>query len=93
MGITDSIYELLPRIGMRRPARFRIERLKLEWSTPWPWLVHDKTRPGVYGHAVDHAAAIALVWLIARGLWGTAARVEREVDGERVVVAYITGAS
>lgn len=74
------------------PGRFRIKRTTRSvhdpFGTPWPWLVSDAERPGVFGRARTHAAAIKLVDLM-RAHPGEHAQVLDDDDDE--VLAYITG--
>lgn len=76
-------------VWVEGPARFRIKRFPLGSSTDpvWPWRVHDAERPGVFGRARTHAAAIELVGVMhARP--GQAAAV---LDDDDEVTAHING--
>lgn len=71
------------------PGRFRIKRFPLGSSTDpvWPWRVTDAERPGVFGRARTHAAAVELV-SVMHSSPGQAAQV---LDDDDEVVAHITG--
>lgn len=79
-----------PRITyLEGPARFRIKRFPLGSSTDpvWPWRVHDADRPGVFGRARTHAAAVKLVGVMTAhpGAHGFV------TDDDDEVIAYING--
>lgn len=71
------------------PGRFRIKRFPVGAPTDplWPWRVTDAERPGVFGRARTHAAAVELVGVMhARP--GQAAQV---LDEDDEVIAHVTG--
>lgn len=64
MTFDDDMQAVRDRAGIRR---FRIKRLKLDVSSDWPWQLHDRERPYVFGHARTHRAAVLLVDAIRGG--------------------------
>lgn len=81
LGTKIDLYEGL--------GRFRIKRFPLGSSTDpvWPWRVHDADRPGVFGRARTHAAAVELVGIMLDrpGAHGVV------TDEDDEVIAYVNG--
>lgn len=71
------------------PGRFRIRRMLHGSPTDpvWPWRLTDAERPGVFGRARTHAAAITLAGLMEANP-GQHAQV---LDDDDEVIAYVNG--